>query len=140
MAYDDAILVTADEISLFYVGRVGNNDFGLTSVQFSNVISMLHEMAEKRILQYINRTDLEAEDLAANPAMAANLKFATIQMVSNAIKWFKRQFADEIVSVNDTQMVLKTPVSVMLDKEIESLIKPYRKVMIASVDPDEDYE
>lgn len=128
------VLATEAEVLLF-TKDCKAGDFGaIEDDDFEDIRTIIHQSVEAQILTFVNRTELED----GNDFMAANLKMATLMMVSNVFTYWKQVRAGKVISLGDLLVKVLDPE--IFTKEIKKLIQPYRIYQLCSVDPDEVFE
>ena len=131
MAYTTFLATTA-EISLFLQSIDPGRDFEMSSANYETFRNKIHAMAEVRILQWLNRTDLTPTTLAADEFLEAALNGATIMFVSNFFLYWKQQRMGRVIELNEMLVQILNP-KIFTD-EIKDMLKPYRLKMMGPVD------
>lgn len=126
-------LASITEVMLFNK-QIKPDTFGLSANEFDTRIRLETELVTANILQYLNRTDLTADDLEADPVMANVLKYALINAVSNRLTFWKQNREGQIIKVDD--MTIKPPTSDVLTKDIKEQLKRYRYPQFGTCEPD----
>jgi len=132
------VMATSAEIMAFNKDQSADS-FGLLQSEWETAFEVLHAAVEGTILQYMNRTELTAADLAGSgySVMAAVLKAAVIMYFSNWFMWMKSAKQGRVVSVTEGLAYLQEPK--IFSQQIKDMLNPYRFPMGGAVSPaDED--
>lgn len=131
MAYTTFLATTA-EISLFLQSIDPGRDFEMSSANYETFRNKIHALAEVRILQWLNRTDLTPTTLAADEFLEAALNGATIMFVSNFFLYWKQQRMGRVIELNEMLVQILNPK--IFTEEIKDLLRPHRYPKVGPVD------